>query len=183
MDRLFGDGHITPSSLVAIGVLAVILVARNLRPRRLKIDRLWLWPAVYVLLLVAALADTQIEATPLNIAILGGAFVVGAMIGWQRARFIEIHIHPETQDLTSRASPVGILFIFGILVLRVALRDYLETNAIAWHVPVVEIGTGFLVLAVAMLAAQRFEVWRRASRMLAEAQAAKGPPPPSSLVS
>jgi hypothetical protein len=183
MEHLFSDGQLSPSSLVIIGVLAVVLVARNLRPRRLKIDRLWLWPAIYVVLLVSALADSQMELSPLNISLQLGAFVRGALIGWQRARFVEIRIHPETQDLSSRASPIGVLFIFAILVLRVAARGWLASHAADIHIPVVAIGTAFLVLAVAMLIAQRLEIWRRASRMLAEARAAGGPPPPSSLVS
>ena len=42
---------------------------------------------------------------------------------------------------------------------------------------------GLLLLAVAMLTTQRLEVWQRASRMLAEAKGASGPPPPQSIVS
>lgn len=170
--------------LVPLGVAAVIIVLRNSRPRRLKIERLWTLPVIYVLLVGASLAEAPPPLTPLSIGIFVLAVVLGAALGWQRGRFMQIHIHPETHDLTSRASPIGILFIFAILVVRVAGRDLLAGSAETMHLPLIAITDGFLLLAIAMLTAQRLEVWQRASRMLAEAKAAApGPPPPQSIVS
>jgi hypothetical protein len=170
--------------LVPLGVAALVIVLRNSRPRKLKIERLWVTPAIYLILMASALAEAPPPLTPVSIAILVGAFAVGAAIGWQRARFTQIHIHPETHDLTSRSSPIGILFIFAILLVRYAARDLLAGNAKLLHLPIVAITDGFLLLAIGMLTTQRLEVWQRASRMLAEAKgAAPGPPPPQSIVS
>jgi hypothetical protein len=134
-------------------------------------------------LLATTLAAAPPPVTPLSVGLLVAAFALGAALGWQRGRFMQIHIHPETHDLTSRASPIGLVFIFGVLVLRYAARDLLAGDAAALHLPIVAIGDAFIVLAVAMLSVQRLEAWMRASRMLAEARSASGPPPPSSLVS
>jgi Protein of unknown function (DUF1453) len=184
---MFSDashGASLASYLVPLGVVAVIIVLRNSRPRKLKIERLWVTPAIYLILMASALAEAPPPLTPISIAILVGAFAVGAAIGWQRARFTQIHIHPETHDLTSRSSPIGILFIFAILVVRYAARDLLAGNAKLLHLPIVAITDGFLLLAIGMLTTQRLEVWQRASRMLAEAKgAAPSPPPPQSIVS
>jgi hypothetical protein len=170
--------------LVPLGIAALVIVLRNSRPRQLKIERLWVLPALYVILAASALAEAPPPPTPLSIAILVGSVAVGAAIGWQRARFTQIHIHPETHELSSRSSPIGILFIFAILVVRFAARDLLAGNARLLHLPLVAITDGFLLLAIAMLTTQRLEVWQRASRMLAEAKgAAPGPPPPQSIVS
>jgi hypothetical protein len=163
--------------------VALVIILRNSRPRRLKIDRLWVLPAIYLVMLASALYAAPPPVTLVSIAILVVAALVGAAIGWQRARFIQVHIHPETQDITSRASPIGIIFIFAILLVRYAGRGFLAANAGSLHLPVVAITDGFLVLAIAMLSVQRLEVWMRASRMLAEAKAASGPPPPTSIVS
>ncbi|HWF75580.1 MAG TPA: DUF1453 domain-containing protein [Caulobacteraceae bacterium] len=172
------------SYLVPLGVAAVIIILRNSRPRRLKIERLWVGPAIYLILMAAALSQAPPPITPVSIAILAGAFALGAAIGWQRGRLTQIHIHPETHDLTSRASPIGLLFIFAILVVRYAARDLLAGNAGTLHLPIVAITDGFLLLAIAMLSVQRLEVWQRATRMLADAKAAApGPPPPQSIVS
>ena len=172
------------SYLVPLGVVAVIIVLRNSRARQLKIERLWVTPAIYLILMASALAEAPPPLTPVSLAILAGAFALGAAIGWQRARFVQIHIHPETHELSSRSSPIGILFIFAILVVRYAARDLLAGNAGLLHLPIVAITDGFLLLAIAMLTTQRLEIWQRASRMLAEAKgAAPGPPPPQSIVS
>ena len=106
--------------LVPLGIAAVVIVARNSRPRQLKIERLWMMPAIYLVLMTGALAEAPPPITPVSIAILAAAFVLGAAIGWQRARFTQIHIHPETHELTSRASPIGLVFILGVLVVRYA---------------------------------------------------------------
>ena len=168
---------------VPLGIIAVVIVARNSRPRQLKIERLWVTPAIYLVLMVAALAGAPPPLTPTSIAILVGAFVLGVAFGWQRGRFTQIHIHPETHELTSRSSPIGLIFIFAILVVRFAARDLLAGNAALLHLPIVAITDGFLLLAIGMLTTQRLEVWQRASRMLAEAKGASGPPPPQSIVS
>jgi len=184
---MFSDashGASLASYLVPLGVVAVIIVLRNSRPRKLKIERLWVTPAIYLILMASALAEAPPPLTPVSFAILVGAFAIGAAIGWQRARFTQIHIHPETHDLTSRSSPIGILFTFAILVVRYAARDLLAGNAKLLHLPIVAITDGFLLLVIGMLTTQRLEVWQRASRMLAEAKgAAPGPPPSQSIVS
>jgi hypothetical protein len=184
---MFSDathGASLASYLVPLGVVAVVIVLRNSRPRRLKIERLWVTPAIYLVLLGAALAQAPPPLTPVSIAILVGAFAIGAAIGWQRARFTQIHIHPETHDLTSRASPIGILFIFAILVAKNAASSLLKGDAESLHLPLLAITDGFFLLVIGTLSAQRLEIWQRASRILAEARAAApGPPPPQSIVS
>jgi hypothetical protein len=169
--------------LLPIGVALVVVLIRNSRPRRLRIERLWLVPAIYMVLMVLALVAAPPPLTPVSIGLLVLGLLIGAGLGWQRARFTQIDIHPETHDLTSRASPIGIIFIFAILLLRFGARDFLATHPDVLHLPVIAIGEALLVMVVATLAAQRLEIWRRASQMLAEAQGAIGPPPPSSLVS
>ena len=181
---MFGDsdGSIT-RYLVPVGIALVVIVARNSRPRRLRIERLWILPAIYLIGIVSALVAAPPPVTPLSIGLLVLALLIGAGLGWQRARFMQIHIHPETHDLSSRASPIGIIFIFAVLLLRFGAAGFLRTHPEVLDVPVIAIGESLLVLAVSMLAVQRLEVWRRASQMLAEARGAIGPPPPSSLVS
>jgi hypothetical protein len=176
------DGSIT-RYLLPLGIAVVIIIARNMRPRRLQIERLWVLPAIYMVMMVSALVAAPPPVTPVSIGLLVLGFLIGAGLGWQRARFTEIHIHPETHDLTSRSSPIGIIFIFAILVLRYGAAGYLRAHPQTLGIPVVAIGEALLVMVVATLSAQRLEIWRRASLMLAEARGAIGPPPPSSLVS
>ena len=43
------------SYLIPLGVVALVLVLRNSRPRQLKIDRLWVLPAIYMVMLITTL--------------------------------------------------------------------------------------------------------------------------------
>jgi hypothetical protein len=178
-----GSGGSLTQYLLPIGIAVIVIVLRNSRPRRLRIERLWVLPAIYLVMMVSALAAAPPPITPVSLGLLVLGFLIGAGLGWQRARFTEIHIHPETHDLSSRSSPIGMIFIFAILLLRIGAKDFLASHPDVLHVPVIAIGDALLVLAVATLTAQRLEIWQRASRMLAEARGAIGPPPPSSLVS
>jgi hypothetical protein len=171
------------SYLVPLGIVFLVVILRNSRARSLKIERLWVLPAIYMAMLVSALYAEPPPVTPLSLGILALSFLIGAAIGWQRGRFTQVHIHPETGELSSRASPIGLIFIFAILAVRIVGRSFLATHASGLHLPVLAITDGFFVLAVAMLSVQRLEVWMRASKMLAQAKSGGYPPPPSSLVS
>jgi hypothetical protein len=176
-------GSSLANNLIPLGIVFLVVILRNSRARSLKIERLWVLPAVYMAMLVSALYAEPPPVTVLSIAILVLSFLIGAGIGWQRGRFTQVHIHPETGDLSSRASPIGLIFIFAIVAVRLVGRNFLATHASGLHLPILAVTDGFFVLAVAMLSVQRLEVWMRASKMLAEAKAAGHPPPPSSLVS
>jgi hypothetical protein len=176
-------GSSLTSYIVPLGVVLLVILLRNSRARSLKIERLWVLPAIYMVLLVSTLYGAPPPVTPFSIGLLVLAFLLGAAIGWQRGRFTQVHIHPQTGELSSRASPIGLIFIFAILVVRLAGRDFLASNAALVNVPIAAVTDAFIVLAVAMLSTQRLEVWLRASKMLAEAKAAGHPPPPPTLVS
>jgi hypothetical protein len=159
--------------LAAIGVALLILLLRNQRPRKLRIELLWIRPLIFLVLLVTSAIATPPPLTPVSIALMLGALVVGAALGWQRGRFIRIEVDPETHALTSRASPVGMIFILALLALRLGLRSMLAQNAATLQVSAIAAADGLLVFVVAMMVVQGLEMWLRARRLLAEAQAAK----------
>ena len=101
------------------------------------------------------------------------ALAAGCGLGWQRGRLMRIDINPETHEMTSQASIVGVAFIMVVMVARMGLRSLLQGNAGFLHVPTAVIADGLVLLAVGMLATQRLEVWLRARKLLAQAQAAK----------
>lgn len=162
------------SYLVPVAVVLLIVIRRNSRPRALKIERLWIYPVILLAMMASSLAAAPPPVTPVSIGLLTLGFVLGIGVGWQRGRFTQIHIHPETHELSSQSSFVGILFILAIFALRYGARDLLAENASYLHIPVIAAGDGLLVLAVAMMATQRLELWLRARRML-EAAKAGGP--------
>jgi hypothetical protein len=157
--------------LVPLAVIALVIL-RNSRARRLRIETLWVAPLL-ILLLVGLAFSQEGMPTPAFMAIDIIALVAGAALGWWRARFTHISVDPVTHQLTSRASPVGMLIILGIFAIRYGIRMYAEQNAASLHLPVAAIADAALVITVGLVCAQRFELFTRAQRLLNEARAAK----------
>jgi branched-subunit amino acid transport protein AzlD len=149
-----------------------LVVLRNARARNLKVERLWISP-VLLLVLTATTFSQQHMPSPIMIAGDIAALVLGATLGWWRGRFTKITVNPETHSLTSQASPVGMVLILAIMLIRQVVRGYATANATALHVSVVEVTDAFLLLAVGLVCAQRLEMALRANRLLNEARAAK----------
>jgi len=168
-------------SLIPLAIILVILIARNSRPRPLKIERLWIRPLIFIVLMGAALTAAAPPLDVPNIAVLVAALGLGGAMGWVRGSSMQIHVHPETHELSSRASPLGLVLILGLLVLRMALRGAALESASFLHLSFITIADAFVLLAVGMMVVQGLEMWLRAQRLLAEAIAAKAgaqPPPP-----
>ena len=157
--------------LVPVLIIGLVIL-RNARARNLRVERLWISP-VLLLVLTATTFSQQHMPTPLMIAVDVVALTIGAAMGWWRGRFTKITVNPETHDLTSQASPVGMVLILAIMVIRQGVRSYATANAGALHVSVVDVTDAFLLLAVGVVCAQRLEMALRANRLLTEARAAK----------
>jgi len=166
------DPHVA-SLILPLGIAVVILIARNARPRKLRIERLWIRPVLFIAIMGASLVAAAPAPTVANIALLAAAGLLGAALGWQRGRLMQIHIHPETHDLTMRASPLGLVFILVLLGARYGLRSFMGESSQILGVSLIAAADAFVLLTVAMMVVQGIEMWLRASRMLTDAQAAK----------
>ena len=154
-------------------LLVVLVMRRNLRGRRLRVERLWILPVVLALIGVLTLVAKP-PTTATAIAALAGALALGAAAGWYRGRLTRITVDPGTHDLTSKASVLGVVLIVVVMAARNGLRFYLESHAVsgplAAYAPIAT--DALLMFSVAMLGVQRLEMWQRARRLLAEAIAA-----------
>lgn len=172
------------AALIPIVIAFGLVILRNSRARRVRIEAMWIAPVMIVALIGLALwGESQAggghAVTPVSIGLDIAAVIVGGVLGWWRARFTNLTIDPATHELTSRASPLGMIVILGILVLRTAVRAYAAQNATAlgeWAGPITD---ALLVMSVGLVCAQRLEIYLRASRLLAEARAGVPPQPPS----
>jgi membrane protein CcdC involved in cytochrome C biogenesis len=160
--------------LVPLAVIALV-VLRNARARKLRMERLWFGPAMITLMAGMALA-AQPPQSVAAIAIDTAALVVGCALGWWRGRASSFTVDPGTHVVTSRVSPFGMLLILGIFGLRYLMRFFAQDEASVLHVTAGDLADAFLVLAVGMVAVQRLEWFIRARRMIAETRAKHGPP-------
>ena len=164
------------ATLIPIVVAMGVVILRNARARRLRIEAMWIAPVILVALIGLALfgestARGGLAMTPLNVGLDVAGVAIGAALGWWRARFTNITIDPATHELTSQASPVGMVVIIGILVLRTVVRTYAAQSSGPlgqWGPPLTD---ALLMMSVGLVCAQRLEIYLRASRLLAEARA------------
>lgn len=154
--------------LVVIG----IVILRNSRARTLRIERLWITPAIIMVMAILAFSANP-PPGPVGLALDLAAVAVGGLLGWWRGRASRFTIDPETHIITSKVSPWGMMLILGIFALRYLLRSMLAgEGATALHVTAAEATDSFLLLAVGVVSAQRIEWLIRARKLLAEARSA-----------
>lgn len=151
-------------------VAIALVILRNSRARRLTIETLWIMPVV-ILVLVGLSFSQQGVPTPLMLGVDIAALAVGAGLGWWRARFTHITVDPATHELTSRASPIGMLVILAVFALRYGIRMYAAQNTSSLGVSANAVADAALVISVGLVCAQRLEIALRATRLLTEARA------------
>lgn len=167
------------ATLIPIVIAMGLVILRNSRARRLRIEAMWIAPVIMMAMICLALyaerAGGGLSLTPIGIGLDIAGVIVGGLLGWWRARFTHITIDPQTHELTSRASPVGMVVILGILVLRTLVRTYAAANAGAlgqWGPPIAD---ALLVMSVGLVCAQRLEIFTRARQLLAEHRSSSTP--------
>lgn len=151
-------------------VIVGLVILRNSRARRLRIEAMWVAPVLIVLMIGLALY-AEGAPTPLRLGMDLGGMAIGAGLGWWRARFTNISVDPVTHELTSRASPVGMLVILAVFAIRYGIRMYAADNAGALGQYGPPLADALLAMSVGLVCAQRLEIFLRASRLLREARA------------
>jgi hypothetical protein len=157
------------SYAVTFGVLAVVLALRwrrMSRPRPLKLERLWIFPAFYLAVTVA-----MFVAHPPSLAgwlFAFAALAAGAALGWQRGKLMRIEIDPETHALNQRGSPAALLLILFIVIARTGARQLAVSGGL--HVDPLAVTDVLIAFALGLFAATRLEMYLRARRLLDRAQ-------------
>ncbi len=155
---------------ITAAVIAVVMALRfrNIgKMRRLRLETLWIIPAIYVAL--TALTFAAMPPAPAIWPYIAIALVVGAAVGWQRGKMMHIEVDSETHTLNQRTSPAALLFIIAIVLVRNGAGMLARQGGL--HINVVTITDIAMVFALGMFATQRVEMFLRARRLLAEARA------------
>ena len=159
--------------IVSLVLIAAVLMLRNRRARPLRIDRLWLRPAVSIGFAVVFLFAYPPPLSILSATVMLVGLVAGAAVGWQRGRFMRIEVDPATHAMTARMSQLGMILVLAFFAARYWLR-----GAFLGPVPAASLTDALMASAAAMMLAQQVEVSLRARRLLEEARARGGPPAP-----
>ena len=159
------------SYLIPIVVIGIVLALRFRsmgKARRLKLERLWIVPAIYLGVTILLFS----EMTPHGLGWLWAALCLaaGGALGWYRGAMMKIEVDPDTHALSQRSSPLAMLFILGLVALRFAIRAGIQYEAGA--VDIALITDCLVAFALGLLSATRLEMFLRGSRLLDEARRA-----------
>lgn len=149
--------------LVIFAIVLAFRMRRMSRERPLKLERLWVVPAIYLVLVAVTFALTPPSAAGWGIA--GAALGIGAAIGWQRGKTMRITLDPATHQLSQKASPLAMLVLLAI----VGLRALLKTEAARFGFDAMLVTDALLAFALGLFAATRAEMFLRGKRLLAQA--------------
>ena len=155
--------------VLVIGLVLLLRLRSMGKARPLRLERLWIVPALYGALTVFLFW----EMTPHGLGWLWAAlaFTVGSIVGWYRGRSMKIHVDPETRALNQVASPLALLFIVALIGLRMAIRAGTTYEAGLGHVDVPLITDCLVAMALGLLSMTRLEMYLRGSRLLNQARA------------
>lgn len=107
--------------VVAVAAVFALRWRRMIRPRRLRVATLWFGPAVILAGIAAIMAMRPAPTVGHDLALAALALVGGAM-GWMRAKLSKVEFDTESDMLTLRGTPYGILFLLGLIAVRTGLR-------------------------------------------------------------
>lgn len=169
-----GSTHGLIATLITVAVIGVILfirIRRTGKARPLRLERLWIVPAVYAVLMAVVLAEIPPHGAGWLWCAL--ALGVGAAAGWLRGKTMHITVDPETHALDHVQSPAALMFLVALIVVRMASRMYLAESAPS-HAATLLATDVLLAFAFGLLSVQRLEMGLRARRLLNEARALRG---------
>lgn len=166
----------TTTYVVTFAVIALILgfrIWRGSRARKLKIERLWIRPLIICTILALSIISQPPPLEPVVLAGLAVAAIVGFFLGWFRGRTVRVSIDVNTHDLTSQASPWGMLILLAVVVVRTGSRFILRDAHDVAGIPVVVFIDGLTLLYAGSIVGLQLDIWKRARKLLDDAIAAK----------
>jgi hypothetical protein len=160
------NGHPSwAATLLPLAILVVIMLVRMRNLARARPLRGWpmvVLPAIYTALIAVMFAALPPSAT--GWLCFAGGVVVGAAIGWQRARLMRLHLDPDTRQVMIRQSPAGLILLVVVAGLRRLVHPTGGTPGPghpAMPASALLFTDALVGFALGMIVAQRVELWRR----------------------
>lgn len=154
--------------VVMLVVFAIVLGLRGrrlMKVRPLKPERLWVVPVLY--LAIVGVLFARVPPSPLGWLLSLVALALGGFAGWQRGKTMAIHVDPASGKLMQRGSIWALLTIAAL----VAVKMIAQTEGRALHFDANLLVDGLAAFSLGLFAAQRLEMYQRATRLLRTARA------------
>jgi hypothetical protein len=146
-------------------LIAALLVRRAMRtqkPKRVRFTRLWLFPALLLLVTIPSLVHEPAPGLAVIAATIA-ACLAGGATGWFRVHTLEFTLDSESGKVSMRATQLGALLIVGLIGLRYGAD--LALKKLGWDTGVYA-SNATLVFATSMLVARSIHTWIRARALL-----------------
>ena len=113
------DLHTLSPYIVPLVVAAILLrrAMREQKPKRVRFTRLWLFPALLLLVTIPSVLRGPQPGILASVAYLV-AMVLGGLVGWYRVHTLEFTLDAESGKVSARATQFGALVIVGLIALR-----------------------------------------------------------------
>lgn len=150
---------------VIIAVVIALRLRSMSRERPLKLNTLWIVPVLY--LAIAGSMLFALPPTPLGWGLVLAGLGIGLGVGWHRGKLIAINRDPENGKLSQKASPLAMLLLLALIVLKLGARAIFGDTA-AGHPGsgAMMLTDAFLGFALGLLSATRAELYLRGRRLL-----------------
>lgn len=156
------------ATLLPFVIIAVVLGLRFRsmgRERPLRLETLWVVPAIY--LVIAGSMLLALPPPPIGWGLVATGLIAGLVLGWYRGRLIRIERNAETGELRQRASPLAMMLLLVLVVIKVGARSIFgETAAGHPGSGAMMLTDAFIGFALGLLSATRAELYLRARRIL-----------------
>lgn len=159
----------TSTLLIYLVVFALVAlrVSRMSGVRPMRLNALWIRPAIYVVLagmLVYTAPPQGLVQYLIVVAMLG----IGAVLGWHQGKLMAISVDTATGTLQVKASMWAILFIFAVILVRVGLRTWLLGTDSPLHAYLGVATDALLLLIVGFYGARAAEMFIRGRALLTD---------------
>lgn len=160
-------GPTWPSYVIPAIIIAVVFALRMRRvnqARPLRLDRLWVVPAIFFAAVLLSFVAQPPSAGGWIASAVG--LLIGAGLGWQRGKTIAIHVDPETGELNQKTSIAGMAFLLILVLVKSGAR----AGGAAMHLDVSTLTDATMALALGTFTLMRIEMYLRARRLLADSR-------------
>ena len=140
------------------------------RPQPLKLKRLWIRPAVLVL--VAALVIWAPQPglvrhfTLFEWGVLALTAAIGGVAGWYFGRTMKIEVHPEDGTLMVQGGQAAVLIMLALILGRGSLNTGMRLEGEAWHLDVLLISDALITFTAALFVLRSIEMYLRARAVM-----------------
>jgi hypothetical protein len=164
--------HAQPNTLTYVIPILIIMpllylrLRRMMQPQPLKLNRLWIRPAVILLVGLGVLGAAP--PPPADWPWFGLAALIGGGAGWQWGRLMAIHVDPEKGTLMTRGSQAALIVMVLLVAVRLGVRTGLSMEAKVFHIDAALVTDGFIVFTAFLFGVRGLEMFLRARRVLAQ---------------